>query len=133
MKLTRSLLKQLIKEEMSLSRKKTALNEGFFEDVIRAEEAWACEIQQEIGREKTKSIATRIFENATNWENIVREELAHHRGRSEEGPEWLIKEIDAKIPGLNSVTMNLLSEYVERLSDKHYNWYLKEIDKFLKC
>ena len=114
---------------MSLSKKKTVLNEGFFEDAIRAEEAWACEIQRKIGREKTKSIATRIFENATNWENIVREELAHHP----DGPEWLIKEIDAKIPGRTTWTMSLLNKYVKGLEEWERKWYADEIDKFLKC
>ena len=125
MKLTRSLLKQLVKEEMSLSKKKTVLNEGFFEDAIRAEEAWACEIQRKIGREKTKSIATRVFKNATNWKNIIRQEL--------EDPEWLIEEIDTKIPGNNWATMKLLNKYVKGLEGWERKWYANEIDKFLKC
>ena len=129
MKITRSLLKQLIKEEMSLSKKKIALNEGIFEDAIRAQEAWACRVQNKIGREITKRIATRVFENATNWKNIVREELTYHPA----GPEWLIEEIDAKIPGNNWATMKLLNKYVKGLEGWERKWYMNENDKFLKC
>ena len=125
MKITRSLLKQLIKEEMSLSKKKAALNEGFFENAVRAQKTWACRVQNKIGREKTKSIATRVFKNATNWKNIIRQEL--------EDPEWLIEEIDTKIPGNNWATMKLLNKYVKGLEGWERKWYANEIDKFLKC
>ena len=125
MKLTKSLLKQLIKEEMSLSKEKAALNEGFFENAVRAQKTWACRVQNKIGREKTKSIATRVFKNATNWKNIIRQEL--------EDPEWLIEEIDTKIPGNNWATMKLLNKYVKGLEGWERKWYANEIDKFLKC
>ena len=125
MKLTKSLLKQLIKDEMSLSKEKVALNEGFFESAVRAQKTWACRVQNKIGREKTKSIATRVFKNATNWKNIIRQEL--------EDPEWLIEEIDTKIPGNNWATMKLLNKYVKGLEGWERKWYANEIDKFLKC
>ena len=124
MKLTRSLLKQLVKEEMSLSKKKAALNEGYFENLANKKLAWACSVQRQIGPEKTKKIAKEVFKNATNWKNIIRQEL--------KDPEWLIEEINQlTFAGFPSTTLSL---YVKSLSDKHYNWYLEEIDERLgKC
>ena len=124
MKLTKSFLKQLIKEEMSLSKKKAALNEGYFENLANKKLSWACSIQRQIGPEKTKKIAKEIFKNATNWKNIIRQEL--------KDPEWLIEEINQlTFAGFPSTTLSL---YVKSLSDKHYKWYLDEIDERLgKC
>ena len=128
MKITKSFLKQLIKEEMNLLEEKPALNEGYFENLANKKLAWACTIQRRIGREKTKRIAKEVFASAKNWKNIIRKEFSSDQDTAE----WLIEQADSLTwAGFPSGALSL---YVKSLSDEHYKWYLDEIDERLgKC
>ena len=115
MKITKSFLKQLIKEEMILLKKSSTLSEGLVDKYVEPKRKWANWMCGKIGKATTLRIARRVIDNPENWENIAREEYP-------ENPEWLIEQIDDNTPA-NWIWTKALRKFL----DKRQKDYIKSV------